>query len=286
MKSLVRWSATVGLIAGTLVGSMLMGGTRALALTNEEVRQRLLPVPVFTITDDQGSPLVAAPSEGEPGSPVAGVFISYQDAQDFLNELTAGDPSLEGSVQVVPVSLAEVYDLAVSMRDQENRLEFVFVPVQQQVEQAVNILRTENPDLNEFEGVPLFLARSLTSDGSGYVTIRQGESEVVPMFFSEPDLQQLVSRLAMEQPDLAASIEIQVINLEGLISTLETSDNGDLNQIILVPPRESLELLQMLQTGGSAPGEVAPGNAAPMPQSTEDGVTPGGASQQLLPEGE
>ncbi|HEY9815509.1 MAG TPA: Tic22 family protein, partial [Candidatus Obscuribacterales bacterium] len=53
----------------------------------------------------------------------------------------------------------------------------------------------------------------------------------------------MLARLTEAQPSLANSIEIQVINLEGLIETLQTSDNDELNRILLIPPTDSLQYI-------------------------------------------
>ncbi|HEY9817092.1 MAG TPA: Tic22 family protein, partial [Candidatus Obscuribacterales bacterium] len=179
MRSLMRWSTALGIVAGSLAGAVLTGTMPALALTEEQVMERLRSVPVFTITDESGSPLVAAPESATesgttPGVPVAGVFISQDDAENFLNNLQSQNPDLASNVQVVPVSLAEVYQLAVTSRQESAGVEFVFVPMVAEVESAVDILRTQGQDVNEFEGVPLFIARSLEGEG-GFLTIESGQ---------------------------------------------------------------------------------------------------------------
>lgn len=250
----MRWSTALGIVAGSLAGAILTGTMPALALTEEQVMERLRSVPVFTITDESGSPLVAAPErateDGTANTPVAGVFISQDDAENFLNNLQAQDPALAGSVQVVPVSLAEVYQLAVTSQQESAGVEFVFVPMVAEVESAVDILRTQGQDVNEFEGVPLFIARSLEGEG-GFLTIEsgqeataQGEQErFIPIFFQQTQIESMLARLTEAQPSLANSIEIQVINLEGLIETLQTSDNDELNRILLIPPTDSLQYI-------------------------------------------
>jgi nickel transport protein len=219
--------------------------------------QRLNSVPVFTITDAEGAPLVASPSEGEQGAPVAEVFISRQDAENFLNNLRNDNPELANNVQVVPVSLAEVYNLALEAEAQEDPLEFAFVPMRQQVDSALSVLRQSGENVEEFPGVPLFLARSANEgEGDGYLTIQQGEQQVIPIFFKQEDLQAMLTRLSTSQPDLAETITVQVINLEELINTLQASDNPALNQIQLIPPRESIDYIRSLQpTQGQQPAQ-------------------------------
>lgn len=245
MKSLIRWSAALSLAGSIVLGSLLANSTRVLALTEEQVTERLRTVPVFTLANSEGAPLVATPTEGENQAPVAGVFISRVDAEKFLSDLKQRDPQAATDIQVVPVSLAEIYTMAQRGRDQENRLTFAFIPEEQQVQQAQTILQQSGQEAQNFEGVPLFLAR--TGEEGSYLTIKQGDREVIPMFFTRDELQRMLDRLKEVEPDLASSVNVQVVNLEGLIQTLQTSDNQDLNQILLVPPQASLEFVRSLQ---------------------------------------
>ncbi|MDX2216925.1 MAG: Tic22 family protein [Oculatellaceae cyanobacterium bins.114] len=261
MKSFVRWSTALSLVGGVLFGSLFVGGMRSLALTTEQVAERLRPVPVFTLTDAEGAPLVAT-QQGQEGTPVAGVFISMQDAENFLNNLRQSNPDVARNVQVTPVSLAEVYQLAIA--DNAEALEFAFIPIQQQVQVAVEVLRQNGENVQEFEGVPLFIARSGGQE-NGYLTIQQGEQQVIPIFFTRDDLQAMLEQVRQRQPELTTNTSIQVVNLEGLINTLQNSENQELNRILLVPPRESIEFIQSLPREGEAapPAQQQPRPAAP-----------------------
>jgi nickel transport protein len=273
MKSLIRWSATLSLVGSILFGSLFAGSLRVLALTAEQVMERLRTVPVFTLTDSQGSPLVATPNQGENRAPVAGVFISRRDAQAFLENLKQRDPQAAQGVQVVPVSLAEVYNLAQQSKEHQNQqdqLHFAFIPVQQQVEEAKNLLRQSGSgqQADQFQGVPLFIARASGQNG-GYLTVKQGNDQVIPVFFDRQELQALLDRLKQVQPDLASNVTVQVVNLEGLIQTLQTSDNTELNQVMLVPPQESVDFVRSLQQqgGGQQGGGSQGGGQQGQPRS-------------------
>ena len=136
MKSLVRLSAVLGIVASTLIGPSIKG-IPALALSAEEVLQKLTPVPVFTITDQNGSPLVASvKKEGNENSSVAGVFISKSDADAFVEKLKGENPDLAATVKVVPVSLGEVYEMSQSSQKSGQKLQFAYVPIRRQVESA------------------------------------------------------------------------------------------------------------------------------------------------------
>lgn len=250
MKSLIQRGVAALTFGGLMVGSLIATGLNALALTSEEITQQLMHVPVFTVTDESGSPLVSEISEQDDIPPVTQVFIDQADAQAFIDSLSADNPELAESVKVTPVSLARIYEVALMGQDEETRLEFILVPEAAQVESAVNIIQSsgdlEEP-IDEFAGVPLFTARSSQGEGNedvGYLTIQRGDSEVIPMFFTQEDLQTLLSEIESNQPDLANTLEPHVLRLEDLIYTFETSDNAELQQIRLIPSSETLRYLQ------------------------------------------
>lgn len=239
MKSLVRWSATLGLVGTTLLGSFFGGNLRALALTEQQVMEKLQTVPVFTVTDGEGSPLVASiPNQNNQNEAVAGVFISQGDAEAFVERLKREKPELGNQVRVVPVSLAEVYQLDQQSQNQPNGLDFAYIPVQRQVQSAQQLLGQGQ----EFRGVPLFVAKG--GQQGGYLTIQQEGQQVIPFFFDKEQLQNLVNRFKEQQPNLASSVQIQVVPLEGIINTLQTQDNPQLEQILLIPSQESLQFLR------------------------------------------
>ena len=60
MKSLARWCTTLGLIGSTVVGSLLAQNLEAFALPQGQILKTLGPIPVFTIADGDGAPLVAS----------------------------------------------------------------------------------------------------------------------------------------------------------------------------------------------------------------------------------
>ncbi|MEB3213629.1 MAG: Tic22 family protein [Leptolyngbyaceae bacterium] len=247
MKSLIRKGAAALTAGGIIVGSLISAGASALALTREEISQQLRHVPVFTVTDESGSPLVSEVSAEDDVPPVTQVFISQADAEAFISGLSEADPELASSVRVTAVSLGRIYEVALQGQEPDSRLEFIFVPQESQVQSAVTIIQEGTEEtVEEFSGVPLFTARSVESDSDefGYLTIQQGDREVVPMFFTSEDLQSLLSQISQNQPELASTLEEHVVRLEDLIFTLETSDNTDLQQIQLIPSSETLRYIQ------------------------------------------
>jgi nickel transport protein len=147
----------------------------------------------------------------------------------------------------VPVSLGEVYQMSESIRDNGENLQFTFVPGKQQVESAMTVLEENGKEAEQFNGTPLFLAKGGNEDG--YLTIQRGEQQVIPMFFNKEDLQGMLERFNSQQPDIAGSVEIEVVNLEGVIEALRTDDDPFLTKIVLIPPRDSVEFIRQLQEG-------------------------------------
>jgi hypothetical protein len=269
MQSLVRWGATLSLAGSVLLGSCLIPFVAeqmpAIALSEDQVMEKLKPVPVFTITNAEGSPLVATPQSSKDKLPVAGAFISQQDAQAFLDNLKSKNPELAKNVKVVPISLAEIYKLSQKDKAKPDYLNFAYVPMKNQVDLALATLKQSDPKATEFNGVPLFVARG--GKEKGYLTIQQGNQQVIPLFFKKEELQALLDRFKQQQPDLAATIDIQVLNLEGVIQTLKTGNNPQLNQLLLIPPKESFDYLRSVSPGqkpaaGQSPS-VPPAGAAP-----------------------
>ncbi len=242
MKSLLRWGATAGLVGSVVLGTLVTGASRGFAIPQEQILQKFRPIPVFTIANSNGAPLVASPPSGQAGPAIAGVFINRADAQAFLENLKTKNPELAKGVQVVPISLAEVYKLNQDGKGKPDALGFAYVPSQTQVSTAVDLLKKTGQEVKQFAGTPLFVARG--GKDKGYLTIQQGNNSVIPMFFKKEDLQSLLDQFKQQQPAQAATIEVQVLALEGLMQVLQTKDDPQLNQIVLIPPRESVEFVR------------------------------------------
>lgn len=256
MKSLIRWVAVLGLMGGVWSSPALIGMMRSLALPEAQVVEKLRPVPVFTVTDDKGTPLIITVSEGDKKTDVASFFISQQDAQKFVEQVKIKNPELAEKIKVQPVSLAEVYQKQEAQKSQPNPLEFAYFPKQQQVDIAMALLRQQGQNVQQFNGVPLFIATG--GPEKGYLTIQQGNQQVIPIFFSKEDLQNMVNRFQQQQPELASQIQIKVVDLEGVIETLKTKNDPQLNQVILIPPRETIEYLRSLSQGAGNQNQPQP----------------------------
>lgn len=243
MKSLIRWGAKVGIVGTAIVGSWFAQNLAALGLPQAEILKKLTPVPVFTIADSQGAPLVASEKDGKK---VAGIFISQDDAKKFVANLKTKNPQLANQVKVLPISLAEIYKISQENAQKKDGLNFAFVPVQSQVELAKKVANNNGQTPKYNGGVPLFVARV---GEQGYLqSMGQDKKPVIPFFFEKSQLQKIVERFKKEKPELASTVKIEVVPLEGMINTLEKKEDRVLNQILLVPSSESLEFLRQQQS--------------------------------------
>ncbi|MBD2186471.1 hypothetical protein H6S82_30025 [Planktothrix sp. FACHB-1355] len=276
MKSIFRWGATLGLIGSTLLSTLFVDNLRALALTQEEIVQKLRPIPVFIVANPQSGELLVGRVNNQQGGnganaqnnvSVARIFVSQQDAQAFLNKLRTERPELGRNMQVIPRSLGELYQRAQENKNQSERLVFDVVPVQQQVDSALALLRQSGQQDKNFDGVPLFIARG--GPDKGYITMQvpeMGEQQIIPVFFSKEDAQNMLNQFKQQNPQQASNADIQVVNLEGVIQTLLSKNDPWLNQLMLVPPPEARQFLRSLQQQSSPQNQNRPanrGNSAP-----------------------
>ncbi len=245
MKNLLaRWGVTLSLMCTTLLGTVALTSMQARALPEQDVVQKLRRVPVFTITNAEGAPLVVEVADEENQASIVGVFISKQAAEAYVQRLKSQNPEVGNAVQVVPLSLAEIYQR--SQQNNEDRIVFELVPMKEQVEAALSLLRQEGQEVERFPGVPLFFARG--GEDGGFLTVQRGENQVVPFFFNKEDLQGMLDKLKETNSNQIPNIEIDVVNLLQVIRTLKTKDDPQLNQVVLVPSRESVEYLRSLQS--------------------------------------
>ena len=256
MKSFIQRSATVGLIGCTLLASWFGGNLKALALSQEQILQKLNAIPLFTIGNQQGLALFSI----EDKEKVLFIYLSPQEAEKAVNQLSQNNPSQQ-KIAVRPISLGEFYLIAKNKeKDQNSPDAFNLVPLSNQVQSAQELLRKQNPQGGEFEGVPLFYAMIKKDGQERFMSFQNGEQKQTPFYFEKEALQQLIERFKQQQPDLASSVEIRVLPLFNLIAALESNDKNEdefMRSVILIRTQESEEFLKKIQQQNQA----SPGNA-------------------------
>lgn len=243
----------------------------ALALDLAEINLRLQEIPVFTVTDGGGSPIVANLEE----QLYAGVFINPQDAIAFRESVIQENPTFQGQVKVTSASLEEIYALdrqQTSGNTAEESIDFVYVPTAEQITAAENLIPKDAAGQPQFalNGVPLFAVKVRSANAtsaendSAYITLprtqtnAQGEQveagEFVPFFFSQAQAQALAQQYDTVQTQRGNSERtavLEVHTLEILLDNWERRDDPGLAQIWLVPAPESLEYIRREAQSGS-----------------------------------
>jgi hypothetical protein len=237
MKSLAHLGATLGLIGSAILGTGFIDPQKAFALPQAEVIQVLQPIPVYTIADDKGAPLVAVDKDNKKST---FIFVSKDEANQFYQRLTTEKPDVAKQVKIQVVSLAEIYKVASENAKKPDGLNFSFVPTPEEIDSAKTVLGANGQQYQG--GVPLFVARG--GPDKGYLTIQQNNQQFVPFFFEKSQLQQMLDQLKKDKPDLASSIQIEVIPLEAIMSTLEEKNDEFLKRIVLWPSSEMMKVIE------------------------------------------
>ncbi|MEM8639428.1 MAG: Tic22 family protein [Cyanobacteria bacterium P01_G01_bin.54] len=237
MRSLLRWTAKFGVISSAILGTWLATSLPTWAIPRADLLNMLKTVPMFVLTDLNGAPVVQ--NLGNQQSLVQ-VFLSPSAAETLLTQLRAQSPEVGRQAQVSPITLEQTYLIAEANAQQGLRLRYIPTSTQREYAQRVWQRQRRSDQPAQFPGTPLFVARV----GPSYLSVQQQGSEtVVPFFFDPLRLEQVVQEFLQANPDAQGSISVQVVPLEGVIRTLETQDDADLDRIELVPLREALDYI-------------------------------------------
>jgi len=232
-------TAGIALVMGGL------GANSALALTNQEIAQKLAGIPVYTMGVLQGDQVTflqesLAQQDGQ-SVRISRVYLSEADAREDLNALRANQAELPSNVDVAKVSLGEIY--CISQQNQSDPCQapapsteeppaFVYFPDRQQFTQALAMLESQGvqwePSMPMF--VPLFLAQ---------VQVPGENPRTIPaIYFSVNNLQSDIATLKSQQPQLAnVEIQVEMTTLGRVIEGLKTQTDPNLNLIQFVPQR-------------------------------------------------
>ncbi|MEL6938028.1 MAG: Tic22 family protein [Cyanobacteria bacterium J06598_1] len=245
MKSFIRRALALGAIGSSLLGATLMAPSAALALTQEQVAEKLSSVPVFVLGNESGLILISSSEEGQPAEPSLYVFMTEQDAETFLSRANEANPEFAPNAQIGLTNLEKLYQETQA----EEELQLVYVPEQDEATEAAAL------GTGYQGGVPLFFASG--EDGSPLPMQQNNGETVFPMFFSRADLESLLADLGESNPEALAAISVGVLPLEAMLIELETNDDESLNQIRLLPDSETINAIQSQSAPAAAPAAPA-----------------------------
>lgn len=237
MKTLIRWSLTLGILINPLTNLNLIQPAAVVALSQREIVEFLSGVPVYSLLDQQGSPIGR---QLEDGNLITPVFMSRREAQAFLRELKEIDAQTADSYRIQVLPLSRIYEIARDTSTNSNRLFIDYIPSATELRMA-RALVTEKGQ--KYPGdVPLYLAK-IESDQS-YLTIKQEDQEVVPIFFEKATIDQWIATVIQTRPELGQNISIDVISLSSLIANLEKNDNALLRSLRFWPSQEMMKIIR------------------------------------------
>ncbi|MDB9450120.1 Tic22 family protein [Dolichospermum circinale] len=244
MKLLVRWSLTLGLAGSVMFAGILgINNLQAFALPEEQVIKILQKVPVFTLTYPKGEFVVFSGKNQSKTISQIGFFISKKDAKFFLEDQIKKNPQLASTIQIRDFPLAYYYKLAVeNSKKKDSGVIFTLFPTEQQVDSAKSILTSSGKPVQQFNGIPLFLAK-VSKKGYLTIPIPQEKERFVPIFFEKEQAVALLEEFKKAVPKEAANTEIEVTKLSSVIDTLTNSKDPTMSKFLLYPSRESIEFL-------------------------------------------
>lgn len=249
-KSLVSLATTVGVSGAIMLSPMLT--MKAEALTEAQALERLGSIPVFTITDDKGAPLLGAlpAQQKKPGDPdqLLFFFLSPDDAQGMLTRVQQSNPAVGKKAQIVVRSMNEAYQVIRGNKDKT--VAFQFIPSKASIDSARTILTAQGVAAEQVPNVPVFFAINNQGNNQGLLTMnidQNGKKEqVVPFFLDKNDLQNLLDRANKEQPNVAKDTKIQVVSIFQVLDLMVSEDskkNPEVERFQFVPSRNSFEYI-------------------------------------------
>jgi len=264
MKGLIRWGLIASLAGGSLVSPSLMRQQAAIAIPEAEAVKRLETVPTFAVTDDKGSPVLAAvpnPKDKSKKIQVATFFMSQTDAQTLVDNLKTQKPEIGKAARVTLISLRDAYEITKQNKDKQDEIVFQFIPNKEQVDLAKAILQQEGQEAQNFQGVPMFFA--IGGKEKGLLTIEKDNQKIIPFYFRKQDLQGMIDQLKQQNSPLSGTTKIQVTSLDRLVGNLFKSEDAAAQQIMLIPDKNALDYAIQQQQNKGAPSGTPPANAQP-----------------------
>ncbi len=276
MKSLIHWTLTLGLTAGAFIGPSIIRPIPAIAIPESEAVKRFERIPVFTVTNPAGSPILATlpnPQDKTKQIQVANFFIDEKDAQAFLKALKTNSPELGKEAKIVPISLKQAYTITTQNKDKQESLIFQFLPTQEQLTFALDILNKDKPEaeqLKSFNGVPLFYAVGGPDKGLLTVSDQAGKNKIIPFYFRKQDLERSLEQLQKQDQALGKSTAIEVTSLDRVFDSLLKETGDAIEQITLIPSADAIQYTIQQQKGTSPAQEGESKTDAPKQETKDD----------------
>jgi len=216
------------------------------ALTEAQVLQRLNTIPVFTITDDKGVPLLGSSTQASKtkAPQVLLFFLNPDDAKLTLNQIKKSNPTVGNKARIVIRSMNDAYEV-IKKNQSKKEIAFQIVPAKTSIDSARTILTSQGKPTDKLPTVPVFFATGGKEKEQGLLTIEQNGKQLVPFFFEQKDLQAFIDKAKTQQPDVANATKIQVTSifqvLDSMVTTKDNKPNPDSERFTFVPARNAIK---------------------------------------------
>ena len=238
-QSLVKRIQSLALLSTTIVGCWFAPAVTSsfsssvLALPQEQINQKLGPIFVFTISSDEGVPLVG--KDETTGKLTTPIFMARQEAEQFVQDLTKSNPEVLKDKSIQPIPLLTIYNESIK---EDSQITFQFIGQLKQIEEAKKL----NPQYSR--GVPLFV---ISADDQLVTLVRPNENnenvEVIPLFFEKEKVDTVIADIKKGESDLPDNVEIKVFTiLEAMFNEFKTG-NDEVSVIQFVPTSDSDQVL-------------------------------------------
>ncbi|AGY57471.1 Tic22 family protein [Gloeobacter kilaueensis] len=240
------WRQAVWLVLSIALFTFSVAALPVLALSEDQLVAKLNAVPVFTIIDAKGSPLLLIPKQQKD----IGILNFYLDstlAQQAIKLVKDQNPDKGKVYQVASTALGRAYTAIKQEREKkDSKVRFQFLSSPASIQYAYQVAKKKDPNLKNFQGVPVFFLTG--GDRRGILTLKRNGQEFLPMFFSEVDLQRNLAALRKGRSDLPGNLSVEVATLDSVVGTmLSGQSDKDAEKITFIPSRAALEYAKTLQ---------------------------------------
>lgn len=233
-----NWLAKIFFLVLILTSVWLNSCDKVLALTQNEIIEKLSPIKVFVVKDSDN---FFINSFNEDGQRITNIYLSLNDTQNYLEKLKTQESFLDPQLRIELTSLGKIYNIA---SKSDKLMTFKLFPSQKQMKQAKEIKDNHSNPLTYTNGVPLFTA--LIGKNKQFLTLKQNGQKVFPLYLDKNQLQDTIKSISIKNPNILSTVKIEVISLNKIIALLQVSNNEITKSIYLIPPDEKLAINKIL----------------------------------------
>lgn len=243
----------------------------AFALTEDQVADKLNAVPVFTIMDQKGNPLIiTVQDKDKKDQSVLPFFLDQKQVQDTYSNIQKREANLAKDSKISVISLGQAYKLIrEEQKNKDSKIAFQFLSDAKTIDYALEVFKKSETAAKSFPGIPVFYAvgSDEKNKSKGFVTFEKDGKQYVPLFFDEKDIQRNVDELKKTKPELAKQMSVEVAPLDSVIGTmLEGKNDKEFDKLTFVPSLTAIQYLQTIQKPAPGTGsEAKPTTPAPTP---------------------